>query len=163
MPRTALLFSAGLIALAVACGAPEEPQIDDASKPRPGKQPEQPSSAEAPRVGSAIPEIPSSLSGDPSRGRSSYSVYCASCHGRTGEGDGPIAAGLDPKPVKHSDGEYMNPLADPYLFKVIKEGGRSVGKSPLMAPWGGSLKDEQIWDVIAYIRTLADPPYAPPD
>ena len=32
----------------------------------------------------------------------------------------------------------------------------------LMAAWGGSLTDAQIRDVIAFIRTLADPPYSPP-
>jgi len=28
-----------------------------------------------------------------------------------------------------------------------------------MAPWGGVLNDQQIWDVIAYVRSLAQPPY----
>ena len=56
----------------------------------------------------------------------------------------------------------MNPLTDEFLFKVIKEGGASVGKSPLMAPWGGSLSDAQIVDVVAYVRTLAVPPYKKP-
>jgi mono/diheme cytochrome c family protein len=46
--------------------------------------------------------------------------------------------------------------------RVIKNGGSAVGKSPLMAAWGGSLTDAQIRDVIAFIRTLADPPHSPP-
>ena len=29
-----------------------------------------------------------------------------------------------------------------------------------MAPWGGMLSDAQIWDVVAFVRSLADPPYA---
>ncbi len=53
----------------------------------------------------------------------------------------------------------MNALDDAYLTKVIKEGGAAVGKSPLMAPWGGTLSDAQLADVIAFIRSLADPPY----
>jgi cytochrome c oxidase cbb3-type subunit 3 len=48
----------------------------------------------------------------------------------------------------------MSKLSDEQLFKVIKEGGASIGKSPLMPPWGPSLKDDQIKDVIAYVRTL---------
>jgi mono/diheme cytochrome c family protein len=56
----------------------------------------------------------------------------------------------------------MNALTDDYLVKVIKLGGMAVGKSPNMAPWGGALSDEQILDVVAYIRSLADPPYTPP-
>ena len=56
----------------------------------------------------------------------------------------------------------MNALSNEHLFKVIKQGGAAVGKSPMMAPWGGSLKDEQIRDVIAFVRSLADPPYDGP-
>ena len=37
-----------------------------------------------------------------------------------------------------------------------------MGKSPLMAPWGGSLSDAQIRDVVAYVRTLAEPEYPGP-
>jgi mono/diheme cytochrome c family protein len=86
-------------------------------------------------------------------------MFCAACHGEDGCTPGPGAAGLPVQPAKHCDGNYMNPLTDEHLFKVIKEGGASVGKSPLMAPWGGTLTDEQIRDVIAFVRTLAKPPY----
>jgi mono/diheme cytochrome c family protein len=72
-----------------------------------------------------------------------------------------MAQALDPKPARHSDGAYMNGLSDDYLVRVIRDGGASVGKSPLMAPWGGALNEGQILDVVAYIRTLADPPYDP--
>jgi mono/diheme cytochrome c family protein len=107
------------------------------------------------------PSTPSSSStpggADASRGAAAYSSYCASCHGARGDGDGPVAAALDPRPARHSDGAYMNALSDEHLFRVIKEGGPAVGKSPLMAAWGGSLSDAQIRDVVAYIRSLAGP------
>lgn len=96
------------------------------------------------------------------RGASHYATLCAACHGARGEADTPIAVALVPKPARHGDGAYMNGLDDEHLFRVIKNGGSAVGKSPLMAAWGGSLTDAQIRDVIAFIRTLADPPYAPP-
>jgi mono/diheme cytochrome c family protein len=44
--------------------------------------------------------------GDLNRGRQLYSSYCASCHGTRGEGDGPGAAGLHPRPVNLSEHEY---------------------------------------------------------
>ena len=66
-----------------------------------------------------------------------------------------------PRPARHSDGTTMNALSDDYLFRVIDEGGAAVGKSPLMAPWGGTLSDDQIRSVIVFIRSLADPPYHP--
>jgi mono/diheme cytochrome c family protein len=55
----------------------------------------------------------------------------------------------------------MNTLKDDYLFKIVKEGGQSVGKSQLMPGWAAQIKDPDIWNVIAYIRTLAVPPYKP--
>jgi cytochrome c553 len=89
----------------------------------------------------------------------SYAVYCASCHGATGDADTPIADSLDPRPTPHSDGNAMNGLSDDYLFQIIKEGGAAVGKSPMMAPWGSLLSDDQIRGVVDHIRSLADPPY----
>jgi mono/diheme cytochrome c family protein len=91
---------------------------------------------------------------DPEEGKKLYMQFCASCHGQSGKGDGPAAAALNPKPRDHTDRQYMSSLSDDQLFKVIKEGGASVGKSPIMPPWGPSLKDDQIKDVIAYVRTL---------
>jgi mono/diheme cytochrome c family protein len=93
------------------------------------------------------------------RGQASYTQYCASCHGLRGEGDGPVAASLVPQPAKHADGTYMNPLSNEHLFTVIQKGGLAIGKSSMMAPWGSTLSDEQIRDVIEFLRSLADPPY----
>ena len=49
----------------------------------------------------------------------------------------------------------MGQLSDEHVYKVIKEGAASVGKSPLMAPWGGILSDQDIRDVLGYLRTLS--------
>lgn len=95
--------------------------------------------------------------GDPTQGELLYGTYCASCHGARGAGDGPVAAGLDPKPARHDDGPSMNRLSDEHLFRVIRDGGAAVGKSPLMAPWGEMLSDPQIRDLVAYVRSLASP------
>ena len=91
---------------------------------------------------------------DVEAGKKLYGQFCASCHGQSGKGDGPAATALNPKPRDHTDKEYMSKLSDDDLLKVIKNGGASVGKSPLMPPWGASLKDDQIKDIIAYVRTL---------
>jgi mono/diheme cytochrome c family protein len=139
-----------------ACGDAGEPA--QPAEPPPAQAP-----AETPPAPAATPTTPppaAQPAGDPVvRGREIYQMYCASCHGPEGNGDGPVSTGLDPKPAKHSDGNYMNALSDAHLEKVIKEGGASVGKSPLMAPWGGTLSDAQVKDVIAFVRSLANPPY----
>ncbi|NIT13178.1 MAG: c-type cytochrome [Candidatus Dadabacteria bacterium] len=90
--------------------------------------------------------------GDAAKGKESYNQICASCHGDTGKGDGAAAAALDPKPRDLSSAEYVSTLSDEHIFKVIKEGGASVGKSALMPAWGGVLTDDKIWDVISYLR-----------
>jgi mono/diheme cytochrome c family protein len=138
---------------AAGCGGGEEapppaetPAPEPAPEPAPAPEPE-PAPEPAPTAGGP---------GDPAAGAVHYATYCASCHGPKGEGDGPVSAGLNPKPAKHSDAAYMDALSDEHIFKVIKEGGPAVGKSPLMAPWGGTLSDAQIWDVVAYVRTLSE-------
>jgi mono/diheme cytochrome c family protein len=177
--------SARLAALSIACAAlfacgpgsekkqaptapPEAPRPPAPAAPAP-VVPSPPAATTAPAPNAAAPAantgggVPASLgSGDPAKGAPQYAALCASCHGPKGCGDGPLSATLNPKPAKHCDGNYMNGLSDAHIFKTIKEGGASVGKSPLMAPWGGTLSDAQIVDVVAYVRTLADPPYKKP-
>ena len=95
------------------------------------------------------------LAADAASGKVKYQQFCGACHGLGGKGDGPGAASLKPKPRDHTDGKYMKTLSDDQLFKITKMGGPSVGKSPLMPPWGGALSDQDIKNVIAFIRTLA--------
>lgn len=92
---------------------------------------------------------------DAGRGEANYATYCSPCHGVQGNGHGPMATLLDPKPARHSDNAYMKTLSDDYMFRVIRDGGPAVGRSPMMAPWKGTLSDLQIWDLVAYIRSLA--------
>ena len=74
-----------------------------------------------------------------------------------------MAVTLDPRPARHSDAEYMAGLSDADLFRVIQEGGAAMGKSPLMAAWGGTLSEDQIRSLVAFIRTLAEPSPAAED
>ncbi|HSB68511.1 MAG TPA: cytochrome c [Candidatus Methylomirabilis sp.] len=106
---------------------------------------------------SLLPGI-ASAAGDAAKGKAKYQELCAACHGATGKGDGPAAAGLQTKPRNHTDAAYMGKLKDQQIFDTIKKGGQGMGKSPLMPPWGGTLTDAQINDLVAYIRTLAKKP-----
>jgi len=83
---------------------------------------------------------------------STYSNLCGSCHGATGKGDGPAAAALNPKPKDFADCKRMAEISDETAFKAIKGGGQSVGLSPMMPPWGGSLTDQQIHELVRYVR-----------
>ena len=100
--------------------------------------------------------------GDAKAGKAKYDSLCGGCHGTSGKGDGPAAGGLNPKPQDHTNGKHMNTLTDQYLFDITKNGGVGVKKSPLMPAWGNTLKDDDVWNLTAYIRSLAKPPYKAP-
>jgi mono/diheme cytochrome c family protein len=118
----------------------------------------------APSRRTSAPETQAELAaraGDVSKGKALYQQYCTPCHGVSGRGDGPAAASLPVKPRNHTDGAYMNALSDDRLAKAITQGGASVGKSSIMPAWGSTLSEKDVQDVIAYLRTLAVPPYKP--
>ncbi|MBI2087192.1 MAG: cytochrome c [Deltaproteobacteria bacterium] len=92
--------------------------------------------------------------GDAKAGKTKYDQLCAGCHGTKGKGDGPAAAALNPKPRDHTDCKGMAKESDDSLFKVIKEGGQGAGRSPLMPPWKASLKDPDVQNLVAYIRSF---------
>ena len=104
------------------------------------------------------------LHGDPASGRMYYVENCSTCHGAEGKGDGPtaVATHMDPVPRNHTDGTYMNGRTDDQLHKVIAEGGPAEGKSVWMPDWADKLSDAQVWDLVAYLRCIAAPRYAPP-
>ena len=96
--------------------------------------------------------------GNAEAGGKLYQTRCAPCHGPDGKAATPTAQALNPKPRDHTDGAYMNQLSQEHLAKVIKNGGPAVGKSPIMPP-NPDLNDQQIDDLVAFVRTLAVPPY----
>lgn len=77
-----------------------------------------------------------------------FKVNCESCHGPQGHGDGPAGQALDPKPKNLP--ELAAQVGDDYLFWRVSEG--KPGTS--MVAWKGILTDEQIWQAVAFIRTL---------
>lgn len=144
-------------------GAPIDAEREgEPDPPVPERDPTEPEAGQTRPGGAAISADYACVDGDPEAGAEHYATLCASCHGARGGGEGPAAAGLNPKPRRHDDGAYMNELSNEHLFTVTKEGGPAVGKSPLMAPWGGTLSDDQIWDVVAFVRSLAEPAYRCP-
>jgi len=104
----------------------------------------------------AIDPVPAEYAGKTSplgadaatQGKEVFTTNCESCHGPQGHGDGPAGAVLDPQPKNLP--EFVPQVGDDYLFWRISTG--KPGTS--MAAWAGVLTEEQIWQVIAYVRTL---------
>ena len=86
-------------------------------------------------------------------GKTAYDTNCASCHGPAGKGDGSAGASLNPKPA-----DLIEPAANDadelILFRIMdgKAGGPANSGMPA---WKGVLTDDQVWQVIAYLRSLA--------
>jgi mono/diheme cytochrome c family protein len=84
--------------------------------------------------------------------QSTFNIVCATCHGTTGHGDGPAGLALDPRPASFGEPEFWETRDDDSLFKVIKEGGASIGRSPLMVAWGAQYNDDQIRQLVEVVK-----------
>ena len=107
--------------------------------------------------------------GSAKKGKRLYNQFCTPCHGKLGKGDGTRAKveKLDPQPRNHTDGKYMNKRTNLQLFKTITNGGKSMNFSHIMPQWKHIFKEKDIWNIIAHVRSLAEPPWTgtpdPPD
>lgn len=98
--------------------------------------------------------MPENLRGDPDNGQELHLEHCASCHGLEGAAD-VVVMHMDETPADQSDPEYMKTIPDGYLYLAICRGGEGIGKSVVMAPWGDFFSDQEIRDLIAWIRTFS--------
>ena len=111
-------------------------------------------------VSLAVAPIAASAAGDAAKGKVLFETNCASCHGTSGKGDGPVGAALQPPPRNFTVGDFKfdankdgKPGEDEDLMLVITNGAAAYGGSPLMAPWG-HLPEQDRLDLIAYVRTF---------
>jgi len=95
--------------------------------------------------------------GDVARGQKVNAERCAKCHGKTGKGDGASLKKLDVdvKPVDWTDKKAMAKWNDADTAKIIRQGGKGIGKSEVMPAYQGKLSDAEIDDLLAYIRSLS--------
>ena len=83
-------------------------------------------------------------------GQQIYEKNCASCHGKTGKGDGKMGELLNPKPSDLSDAEWKHGSTDGEIFTLVRDGSKNTG----MKGFNSKLTTHQIWDVVNYVRTL---------
>jgi mono/diheme cytochrome c family protein len=84
------------------------------------------------------------------RGAEAYALFCVSCHGESGMGDGVAGQALDPAPAAIAQTSQM--LGDDYLFWRISEGGSHFETA--MPAWDGALDEQVRWDLINYVQSL---------
>ncbi len=84
-------------------------------------------------------------------GQTLYQAQCASCHGAAGNGDGPLAPNLDPKPIAFTDHERAATRSLMALYQVVSQGvpGTSM-------PAFTTLSDDDRWALAWYVGTMAN-------
>ncbi len=86
--------------------------------------------------------------------KNNYNAYCVQCHGLRGNGMGLNTDEMSVQPRDHSDAKSMSGRSDKELFKVIKEGGLAISKSVLMPAWKDVLSDDEINDLVGFLRDV---------
>jgi mono/diheme cytochrome c family protein len=111
----------------------------------------QESPAPAPAAAEAGPDmaagLPRGLLGDAQRGRAYYTQNCVACHGTAGDGQGPRAYFIIPKPRNFTHPASRQTLNRPALFEAIAMG--RVGSE--MPAWSKVLDDQAIADLAEYV------------
>lgn len=91
--------------------------------------------------------------GDPqriARGFGAFRDMCAICHTLPGKEPTPLTRGLNPPPPDLAEGDEQ--MSDAETFWVVKNGIRMTG----MPAWHPSHSDEELWDIVAFIKALPD-------
>jgi mono/diheme cytochrome c family protein len=104
-------------------------------------------------VVTAMTVVPAAAA-DLAAAQKNFKTFCSKCHGAEGKGDGAEAATLTTKPRDFSDCARMKAITDETLFIAIKEGGEAVKLSKDMPAWKEGMEDDEIRDLIAYVRAF---------
>lgn len=103
-----------------------------------------------------------SLSYDQAQGKRIFYTQCVWCHADSTPAGPSNRSNLKPVPPLMNDGTVLNGQADDYLENIIALGGGALSKSAMMPPYGQTLTPQEIQQVIAYTRAIAQPAYQAP-
>ena len=89
------------------------------------------------------------------RGKKVYEQRCFFCHGMQADGKGPLSADLTGTKPQDFRLDYLAALPPDSLKRTIREGGKAVGRNPVMPGWSGILAPQEIDDVVVFIQTVS--------
>ena len=84
-------------------------------------------------------------------GKTAYNKYCKFCHGEDATGNGKLAP-KDTHPPNLIDAKWDHGSTDGEIFENIKDG---IGPKFDMKPMKAKMKDDDIWNVVNYLRSIA--------
>lgn len=105
---------------------------------------------EAARIKNPVPATPESTAA----GQKTYQTLCAGCHGKDAQGGITISVIEDRggnQPPDLTDDTWDHGSSDGEIFTVVKKG---IAPEFFMAPWEGRISDEEIWNMVNYIKSL---------
>ena len=101
-------------------------------------------------------------SADAEEGKFLFDAYCVACHGVDGKGKAPVTDNTSgkrypiPPPVLAGTGNVTKARSDGYLFYTVRDG------SAIMPGYGYAMMDNDVWSLIAYMRTMDGTAYVAP-
>ncbi len=144
------LLAAALLLIVLgsaSCSAPATPKDTSLASPAAVSRPANTAVALPVKVTAETRNPLPDLAAAAAAGTPLYQANCAYCHGDTGAGEGPAGPSFNPIPTHLAKGAILND-PDGKVFLALKNG---KGKMPAMK----KMTDEQMWQVVAYVRTLA--------
>jgi len=131
-----LLFVSAVVLFAITASSTPGPTLQEAA-PAPG-----------PAAGQKNPVKPTAQS--QARAKQIYGVDCAICHGSSGDGKTDLAKDMQLTLGDWTDAKTLAGKSDADLFKIIRD-----GKDKMPAEASGRAKDDEVWNLILYIRGMS--------
>src|SRR5262245_2231634 len=97
-----------------------------------------------------VPNVPEAIEA----GKSLFASQCAMCHGTSGDGKGDLATSMKWKIGTFATAAWQKKRTDGDLFFIMSQGHGDM-------PAEKRLLDQNKWEIVRYIRTLAPAPSAP--
>ncbi len=141
MSRLALFLSAALVFPAALSAQQTQ------TPPKAAVSPYAAIPVEAARQPNPVKSSPESLA----RAKKWWTIDCAMCHGKDGDGKGDLAADIKLKIADFTDPATLKDRTDGEIFYIIKNGHQD------MPPEGQRIKPEENWDLVNYVRSLSKP------
>lgn len=136
MGRRALVILLGVVCLAVTVLARQDTGKGD---------------PEAAKMKNPVASTPESITA----GQKQYQTLCAGCHGKDAKG-GIVVSVIEDRggnqPPDLTDEKWDHGSSDGEIFTVIKKG---VAPDFFMAPWDGRVSDADIWNMVNFVKSLA--------
>jgi len=97
------------------------------------------------RTGKPPPRTPALLE----RGKSTYAIFCVSCHGEHGAGDGSVAQTLNPRPRNFATDKFKQGSGVTQIFETLGKGVPGTAMTKFT-----NLSEEERWAVAWYVVDL---------